>query len=121
MNHHKVDNWQEKVLIYTVPKVYTLEKDVEKLICNQVDKILKGSHTQFFEAISDSDETTQSTFKVMTKKQTVLALISQQQGNQNACKMQNQNLRIQVLVTVLLLTQVLRDIIILVNLCQLFL
>ena len=59
----------------------------------------------------------------MTKKQTLLALISQQQGDQNACKMQNQNqnLRIQVLVTVQLLTQVLRDIIILVNVCQLFL
>ena len=56
LNHNKVDNWQEKVLSYTVPQVYTLEKDVEKLICNQADKILKGSHTQFYEAISDSDE-----------------------------------------------------------------
>ena len=51
-----MDNWQEKVLSYTVPKVYTLEKDINKLIYNQVDKILKGSQTQFYEAISDSDE-----------------------------------------------------------------
>ena len=68
MNHHKVDNWQEKVLNYTVPKVYTLEKDVEKSICNQVDKILKGSHTQFFKAISDSDENTSEHVQSRDKK-----------------------------------------------------
>ena len=70
MNHHKVDNWQEKVLSYTVPKVYTLEKDAEKLICNQVDNILKGSNTQFLEAICDSDENNSENIQSHDKKNT---------------------------------------------------
>ena len=41
---------------YTVPEVYTLQKDLEKLIYNEVDKKLEGSQAQFYEDISDPDE-----------------------------------------------------------------
>ena len=94
-NHHKVDNWQEKVLSYTVPKVYTLQKDIEKLIYNQADKILKGSQAQFYEAISDSDENNSEHIESYDEK-TLLALIPQQQVDQNACKMQNQNQNLRI-------------------------
>ena len=51
-----MDNWQEKALSYTVPEIYTFQKDIEKLINNEVDKKLKGSQAQFHEDIFDSDE-----------------------------------------------------------------